>query len=151
MRLPVVAWEGPAKAAPRWDWNKLEPAGEIIADSRGYRAAFALGAVGVQVGTAFMASKECAIHGDVKNIFIEARETDTVLLARGRVQSRALRTPFVRENLESAADIPSSFRGDWSNAAIEGDVSHCALPIGQSVGLVRSVRTVKEIIQEMVS
>ena len=122
-----------------------------IADSRGYRAAFALGAVGVQVGTAFMASKECAIHGDVKNLFLEANETDTVLLASGRVQSRALRTPYIKENLESSSEIPSSFRGNWSSAAIEGDVSCCAVPIGQCVGLLRNVRSVKEIIEEMVS
>ena len=122
-----------------------------IADSRGYRASFALGAAGVQVGTAFMASKECAIHSDVKRLFLDARETDTVLLARGRVQSRALRTPFVRDTLESASDMPSSFRGDWTRAAIEGDISCCAVPIGQSVGLLRNVRSVKEIIEKMVS
>jgi hypothetical protein len=36
VRLPVVGWEGPEKAAPRWDWSKVEAAGEIIADSFGY-------------------------------------------------------------------------------------------------------------------
>lgn len=122
-----------------------------IADSRGYRAAFALGAVGVQVGTAFMASKECAIHSDVKNLFVEASETDTVLLASGRAQSRALRTPYIKENLESSSEKPSSFRGNWSKAAIEGDIGCSAVPIGQCVGLLRSVRSVKEIIDEMVS
>jgi len=122
-----------------------------IADSRGYRAAFALGAVGVQVGTAFMASKECIIHSDVKNLLVEAAETDTVLLRRGRVCSRAVRTQFVKDHLEGASDVPSSYRGDWSNAAIEGDVSCTAVPAGQCVGLLRNVRSVKEIIEEMVS
>ncbi len=122
-----------------------------IADSRGYRAAFALGAAGVQVGTAFMASKECVIHGDVKNLLIEAAETDTVLLKTGRVQSRSVRTPYVKENLEDTSERPSSFRGDWYNAAIEGDVSCTALPAGQCIGLLDKVRSVKEIIKEMVS
>jgi len=36
VRLPVVAWEGPARAAPRWDWSKLETAGKVIADPYGY-------------------------------------------------------------------------------------------------------------------
>jgi len=37
-----------------------------IADGRGMAAAFALGAVGVQVGTRFMCAEECTIHPDVK-------------------------------------------------------------------------------------
>ena len=36
VRLPVVDWEGPQKAAPRWGWDKIEIAGEVIADSYGY-------------------------------------------------------------------------------------------------------------------
>ena len=34
-----------------------------IADGRSLAAAFALGAVGVQIGTVLLASKECPIHG----------------------------------------------------------------------------------------
>jgi hypothetical protein len=36
IRLPVGGWEGPAKAAPRWNWDKVEATGEIVADSCGY-------------------------------------------------------------------------------------------------------------------
>ncbi len=36
VRLPVSNWEGPEKAAPRWDWSRAETAGEIVADSYGY-------------------------------------------------------------------------------------------------------------------
>lgn len=36
VRLPVAAWEGPDKAAPRWDWDKVKPAGRVIADPLGY-------------------------------------------------------------------------------------------------------------------
>ncbi|MDP6545734.1 MAG: FlgD immunoglobulin-like domain containing protein [Phycisphaerae bacterium] len=36
VRLPVVAWEGPEKAAPRWDWDKVKPAGKVIVDPLGY-------------------------------------------------------------------------------------------------------------------
>lgn len=122
-----------------------------ITDSRGYRAAFALGAVGVQIGTAFMVSKECIIHDNVKNLLIEAAETDTVLLRRGRVCSRAVRTPYVKENLEGTDEIPSSYRGDWYNAAADGDISCTSVPAGQCIGLLRKVRSVKEIIEEMVS
>ena len=36
VRLPVGSWEGPDRNAPRWDWNQIETAGDIIADSYGY-------------------------------------------------------------------------------------------------------------------
>lgn len=122
-----------------------------IVDSRGYRAAFALGAVGVQVGTAFMASKECVIHESVKHVLTEAAETDTVLLRRGRVCSRVVRTSYVKATLEGTASIPPSYRSDWYNAAIEGDIGRTAVPAGQGAGLLKRIRTVREIIEEMVS
>lgn len=36
LRLPVSNWEGPDRAAPRWNWDALTTAGEITADSYGY-------------------------------------------------------------------------------------------------------------------
>ena len=36
LRLPVSDWEGPRKAAPRWDWNRIATAGEVAADMYGY-------------------------------------------------------------------------------------------------------------------
>ncbi len=63
-----------------------------IADSRGYKAALALGAEGVQVGTRFIATKECIAHGNYKNLIVEASELGTILINLGRFQVRALRT-----------------------------------------------------------
>ena len=42
-----------------------------IADSRGYKAAFALGAQGVQVGTRFIASEECIAHPNYKKFILD--------------------------------------------------------------------------------
>ena len=38
-----------------------------IGDSRGYKAALALGAEGVQMGTRFIATKECIAHSIYKS------------------------------------------------------------------------------------
>ena len=54
-----------------------------IGDGRGLAAALALGAVGVQMGTAFLAVDECEISKAFKEILILAGETDTSLI-RGR-------------------------------------------------------------------
>jgi enoyl-[acyl-carrier protein] reductase II len=48
-----------------------------IGDGRGMAAVMALGAVGVQMGTLFMATEECEISRAFKELLIMARETDT--------------------------------------------------------------------------
>lgn len=50
-----------------------------IADNRGYQAALALGAQGVQVGTAFLVAQECTIHPHYKERLIKANDTDSVV------------------------------------------------------------------------
>jgi enoyl-[acyl-carrier protein] reductase II len=44
-----------------------------IADHRQFRAAMALGACGVQVGTVLLASEECPIHEAYKQALMKAR------------------------------------------------------------------------------
>lgn len=68
-----------------------------IADRRGVAAAFALGAAGVQVGTAFLRTNQSAVPPAHRSAIAEARDTSTVLtramsgrLARG-IPNRALR------------------------------------------------------------
>jgi nitronate monooxygenase len=68
-----------------------------IADRRGVAAAFALGAVGVQVGTAFLRTKESAVPESHRRALAAATDTTTVLtralsgrLARG-IPNRAMR------------------------------------------------------------
>jgi enoyl-[acyl-carrier protein] reductase II len=114
-----------------------------IADSRGYNASFALGAQGVQIGTAFMVSKECVLAGDAKNQMIEAAETDTALMGGGKVFSRTMLTPEVKEALKEADDPRS--RGEIRKAGVS------TTTVGQCVGLLHDIRSVKEIMAEMVS
>ena len=53
-----------------------------IADSRGVKAAFALGADGVQVGTRFICSDECAVHQNYKDMVVAAKDRDAVVTGR---------------------------------------------------------------------
>jgi enoyl-[acyl-carrier protein] reductase II len=120
-----------------------------IADARGYRAAFALGAQGVQVGTAFMVSKECVVHESIKQLMVESAETDTTLLGRGRVFSRVIRTPYVMSLLDDSSGAGSSQR-DLHNIPKDDEAATTPVSAGQCVGLCRKVRSVREIIGEMV-
>ena len=50
-----------------------------IGDARGFLAAFALGAVGVQMGTRFMATAESDLNAWGRERLLEMRETDTIV------------------------------------------------------------------------
>jgi enoyl-[acyl-carrier protein] reductase II len=122
-----------------------------IGDSRGYRAALALGAQGVQLGTRFIATKECVAHANYKNTILDCLETCTGLVDMGRFRIRALRTPLVEKMLEGEQEASSGFTGPAVEASwIKGDLGAGILPAGQVSGLISSIPSVREVIQEMV-
>lgn len=114
-----------------------------IADRRGVAAAFALGAEGVQVGTAFLRTRQSAATTAHREAISAAADTDTVLtramsgrLARG-IPNRALReieasgviAPFPAQNW-----LTGVFR---AAATARGDGDLVSLWAGQSAGLSR--------------
>lgn len=125
-----------------------------IGDRRGYRAAFALGASGVQVGTRFIVTKECIAHEKYKHILVETNETGTMVFNLGPFQARLLVSTVDRSGSENPAeDAPRSGGGveSMEEAWIRGKVEGGALPAGEVCGLIRSVTSVREVIEEMVS
>ncbi len=124
-----------------------------IGDARGFRAALALGATGVQIGTRFIASHECIAHAMVKAALCQARETETILFAQSqRTLSRVLRTPLVEKLLEN----PDAFdremlQANFGEAWFKGNLDLGFISFGQVAGLIKEVKSVKAIIEEMVS
>ncbi|WP_319409400.1 nitronate monooxygenase [uncultured Desulfosarcina sp.] len=123
-----------------------------IADHRGYRAAFALGAQGVQMGTRFLASKECIAHEACKNTVCRAQETDTVLVGKGNIFIRA----FKNAAAEKYLDDPSSFDHTTivprlEDVWLKGILEAGPITMGQIVGMIKELKSVREIIEEMVS
>jgi enoyl-[acyl-carrier protein] reductase II len=122
-----------------------------IGDSRGYRAAMALGAQGVQVGTRFIATKECIANGIYKKTIVDSGETGTGLVNMGRFQIRALRTPLAERMIkgEKGPDnvfTPASLKESWINGNLEAGL----LAAGQISGSVHDILSVREVIEEMV-
>ena len=121
-----------------------------IGDSRGYRAALALGAEGVQVGTRFIATQECIAHTVYKDIIVQSAETGTELLDVGRMRVRALNTPLVQK-ITAGEDVGNAVFGEaMEESWLRGDTDAGVLPAGQISGLVSGVATVKDIVEEMV-
>jgi len=130
-----------------------------IADARGFVAALALGAEGVLIGTRFMASKECPIHPNVKQWMLQLGEADTILIQKSiKNASRVVRTEHTEKilemenrgaTLEELLPMISGQRG--RNAYDIGDISGASISVGQCVGLIHDVPSVKEIIDGIIS
>jgi enoyl-[acyl-carrier protein] reductase II len=122
-----------------------------IGDSRGFRAALALGAEGVQVGTRFIATRECIAHDKYKSIIVNSTETGTALVDMGRFIVRALLTdPVERILAGEAASMDLINELALEDSWVKGNLEAGLLPGGQVAGLVRGIPTVKEVIAEMV-
>jgi enoyl-[acyl-carrier protein] reductase II len=122
-----------------------------IGDSRGYRAALALGAEGVQVGTRFIATQECIAHATYKDIIVQSAETGTELLDVGRMRIRALNTPLMQKITAGDQVGDTVFGGRaMEESWLSGDADAGVLPAGQISGLISGVVSVKEVIAEMV-
>ena len=67
-----------------------------IGDERAFVHALELGYAGVQLGTRFIATKECRAHEDYKAAIVRAREADIVLTDKiSGVPVAVIRTPYV--------------------------------------------------------
>jgi enoyl-[acyl-carrier protein] reductase II len=122
-----------------------------IGDSRGYRAAMALGAQGVQIGTRFITATECIAHINYKKIITELRDTGTRLVDTGRFRIRALHTPLVEKILNGPMDSNAHFNIQAVEKSwIKGDIDSGILPAGEVSGLISDIRSAKQIIDEMV-
>lgn len=127
-----------------------------IADKRGVVAAFALGAIGVQVGTVILTSEECPIHVNYKTRIIEAKDTDTIVTGRKTgAPVRVLKNIMAREYLKlseagaSLEELEKLTLGSLKKAVIDGDLDRGSFMAGQISGLIKEIKPLKQIFEEM--
>ncbi|NQU07328.1 MAG: nitronate monooxygenase [Candidatus Abyssubacteria bacterium] len=123
-----------------------------IADRRGYRAALALGAQGVQIGTAFLASEESPAPQAWKEAIISCGDGGTTLLPMGRMAMRTIINPKMGELMASGTDLTQEYSmSDAGTAWTTGDFDLFPAGAGQISALINEIKSVKDIIEGMVS
>ncbi len=129
-----------------------------IADGRGLAAALALGAQGAQMGTRFICSTECIAHQNFKEYILQARDRSTVVtgITTGH-PVRCLANKFTRRFTElekSEADLDQLDelgKGSLYAGVINGDLENGSLMAGQIAGLIKEIKPVKQIIEEIMT
>ena len=127
-----------------------------IADNRQVKAAFDLGACGVQVGTCLLASEECPIHDNYKEAVIKAKGTDAIVTGRiGGTPVRILKNKMSREYIRKEKDgatvdeLEQYTLGSLRRAVFDGDTEMGSLMAGQTCGQANQIRPLKEILEEL--
>lgn len=146
-----------------------------IADGQGLAAALTLGADAVSVGTRFLATPESNAHPEYKKRVVAAEVHDTVrhnifgfdfpdATVRGirnkivaEYEGKDTPAPYVNKKIEDLPIIGQSpmgpirrFSGVLPTPETTGDFEQMSLLAGESVGLIKNIIPVAEIVNQMV-
>ncbi|BAU27454.1 NAD(P)H-dependent flavin oxidoreductase YrpB (nitropropane dioxygenase family) [Aneurinibacillus soli] len=130
-----------------------------IGDGRGLLAALSLGAEGIEMGTRFIATKECVhAHETYKQALVEGKETDTVIIKRTiGAPGRTLRTKHALDIIAREAQgadyeaLKDMISGSANrNYIYDGSEEEGYGWAGQVIGLIDDVPTVQELIDRMI-
>jgi enoyl-[acyl-carrier protein] reductase II len=128
-----------------------------IADARGLVAALALGADGVQMGTRFVATRECAAHQNFKDAVVKATDTDTAITGRKLGPTRILRNEIATKLLDmeaagaSAEELQAFIGSSRSRTGqFEGDLAKGEAYCGSIAGMIKEIKSVAEVIQSII-
>ena len=130
-----------------------------IVDSRGFLAALALGAEGVQMGSRFVATHECISHQSYKEAIVAAIDSGTVIVGGDRWPTRVLRNGMALRLMDSGLQGPGNDLGTWEQelgmakarpAMMDGDLEEGIGYTGAGAGLISEILSVQEVIKELV-
>lgn len=129
-----------------------------LVDGRGLVAALAFGAMGVWMGTRFVATREAYAHENYKNKIVEINEEGTVVTrAHSGKPCRIIRNKFTQEWEGREAEIepfPRQFIKVGQPATVigrmEGDVENGSLPCGQGAGGIHGVKGAGDVVLDIV-
>lgn len=116
-----------------------------------------LGAEGIEMGTAFMASEECPVHPNVKQAIVKVADRDIVVCGisagepswqiRNKLADRLLQIEAEKPWREAADIIRKVSADSLRIASMEVEVEENGAVLGgQVMGLIHSVKPIKELV-----
>ncbi|MCD8300514.1 MAG: nitronate monooxygenase [Clostridiales bacterium] len=162
----VKGWEGGGHTSEETTMVLVPQAADLIsapvvacggiADGRGMAAGFCLGAVGIEMGSAFLLAKECDIAENVKDRIIHTGDMETVITGyctgepsrqiKNKLSDRLVALEADYNKAEAAARFGEPCEGSLRKAMTEGNIDYGAIMIGQIVPVLKEIRTAEDII-----
>ena len=129
-----------------------------ITSGAGLAAALAMGAVGVWMGTRFVATNEAHAHVNYKNKIVEATE-DSTLITRSYSGKplRVIRNAWTDEwekRQDEILPFPKQFRHSgevYVVARRDGDTDRGSMPCGQGAGLIDGLLPAAEVVERTIA
>ena len=128
-----------------------------IATGSGMLAAMVLGADGVQIGSRFAASTESSSHENFKKKIVDTKEGDTQLTLKELAPVRLIKNKFYQDLQDLYARCATVEelkillgRARAKKGMFEGDLDEGELEIGQVAGLIHDIKSVDEIVTEII-
>ncbi|MCD7971184.1 MAG: nitronate monooxygenase [Candidatus Azobacteroides sp.] len=128
-----------------------------IATGNGMLAAMVLGAEGVQIGTAFALSEESSAHINFKQRALSIKEGETALCLKKITPVRLIKNEFYKrvEEAECKGATAEELRellgrGRAKLGIFEGNLEEGELEIGQVASLIKKIKPVKQIVDEII-
>jgi len=121
-------------------------------------AAFCLGAEGVQIGTRFAATVEASSSQAYKEKIVEARDDSTILILKKLAPVRLMKNEFAlrafakeKAGAEKEELIELLGKKREMKGIFEGDTEQGELEMGQSSGLVKDIKSVRQVVADLIS
>ena len=122
-----------------------------IVDGAGMAAVFAAGAEGIQMGTRFVSSLESPVHDNFKNKIVESGIDGTYILnKKSKPVIRALRSNLT-DQINDSGQMDMSALMNIKDLYFDGDMEAAPALSGQSIGLINEVKSVKQIVNEIIN
>ena len=111
------------------------------------------------MGTRFVATEETPVHRNVKEWLVNSAENETALVMRSlRNTERVLRNPISDKVIEmesqgaSLSELAPLLSGKRGYKVItDGDIDYGLAAAGQIVGLIRSIPTIQELVDTIMT
>mgnify|MGYP005683572891 FL=1 len=122
-----------------------------IVDGAGMAAVFAAGAEGIQMGTRFVSSLESPVHDNFKNKIVESGIDGTYILnKKSKPVIRALKSNLT-DKINDSGQMDMSALMNIKDLYFDGDMEAAPALSGQSIGLINEVKSVKQIVDEIIN
>ncbi len=128
-----------------------------IGDGRAIAAVMCLGAMGAQLGTRFVATKESSAHDNFKNAILDSGPGSTMLAMKKHVPVRLFKNKFFEDvkKLEDAGASNEDLEkllghGRAKRGMLEGDMNEGEIEIGQISAMIRDIPSVNDLVARLI-